>query len=266
MMIQSICLRFISHLNIKITVIRWLLLLLVMMYQLSWVQAFTFLSSQRMMTRSTKITTAKQIEISKIHRNLKHSIYEPCQSFQSFAILPMSKKDSMNYALHNDSNNNHDPMPVEVPQPTEAGGYTHTTASKAKISAANKGKTPWNKGKQRSEEVKQRIAEGVRRRNREKHLLKLQEMGVTEQEYEAKKKEERRIKDAERRSRLTDKGGYRPTEQTKAKISQILKEKFAKGEIKKREYNGPFRKGFSHSQETRMKISESLKKKWAEVS
>lgn len=153
----------------------------------------------------------------------------------------------------------------DIPRPTEAGGYTHTSASKAKISAANKGKTPWNKGKSRSEEVKQRIAEGVRRKNRERFLLKLQEMGITEEEYEAKKKEERRIKDAERRARRTEKGGYKPTEETKAKISKVLKEKFAKGEIKKREYSGPFRKGFTHSEETRAKISETLKKKWAEV-
>jgi hypothetical protein len=152
----------------------------------------------------------------------------------------------------------------DIPRPTEAGGYSHTSASKAKISAANKGKTPWNKGKARSEEVKQRIAEGVRRRNRERFLLKLQEMGITEEEYEAKKKEERRIKDAERRARKTENGGYRPTEETKAKISKILKEKFAKGEIKKREYKGPFRKGFTHSEETRAKISQTLKKKWAE--
>jgi hypothetical protein len=90
-------------------------------------------------------------------------------------------------------------------------------------------------------------------------------MGITEEEYEAKKKEERRIKDAERRARKTENGGYRPTEETKAKISKILKEKFAKGEIKKREYKGPFRKGFTHSEETRAKISQTLKKKWAEV-
>lgn len=152
----------------------------------------------------------------------------------------------------------------DVPLPTEAGGYSHTKASKAKISAANKGKTPWNKGKGRSEEVKRRIAEGVRRRNRERFLAKLADMGLTEEEYEAQKKEERRKKDAERRARRTENGGYRPTEETKAKISAVLKEKWANGEVKKRKPSGGARrKGFKHSEETKQKIRESLRKRWA---
>ena len=154
---------------------------------------------------------------------------------------------------------------MDIPMPTENGGYTHTTASKAKISAANKGKIPWNKGKTRSEEVKARIAAGVRKRNRERFLQKLEDMGLTEEEYEEQKKEERRKKDAERRARKTANGGYRLTDETKQKISQVLKEKHARGEVKKRKYVGPFRKGFQHSEETKQKIRESLKKKWAEV-
>lgn len=154
---------------------------------------------------------------------------------------------------------------LDIPIPTANGGYSHTAASKAKISAANKGKTPWNKGKTRSDEVKQKIAEGVRRKNRERFLAKLKEMGLTEEEYEQQKKEERRKKDAERRARMTENGGYRPTEETRQKISKILKDKHARGEIKKKTYNGPFRKGFTHSEETKEKIRNSLKKKWAEV-
>ena len=38
-------------------------------------------------------------------------------------------------------------------------GTPHSAESKAKISAANKGKKPWNAGKQHSEETKRRIAE-----------------------------------------------------------------------------------------------------------
>jgi len=153
---------------------------------------------------------------------------------------------------------------ADVPHPTANGGYSHTKASRAKISAANKGKTPWNKGKARSPEVKARIAAGVRARNRQVFLQKLEDMGITEEEYEAKKKEERRIKEAERRSRRTANGGYRPTEETKKKISRILKEKHAKGEVKQRAKLDPnkVRRGFTHSEETRRKISESLKKRW----
>ena len=153
----------------------------------------------------------------------------------------------------------------DVPVPTENGGYTHTSASKAKISAANKGKTPWNKGKERSDEVKQRIAEGVRRKNRERFLAKLAEEGITEEEYEQRKKETRRKKDQERRARKTANGGYTPTDETKKKISEILKAKYASGEIKRTpRAESSIRRGFHHSEETKQKIRESLKRKWAE--
>lgn len=152
----------------------------------------------------------------------------------------------------------------DVPLPTVNGGYSHTSASKAKISAANKGKTPWNKGRARSEETKARISEGVRKRNRKVFLAKLAELGQTEEEYEAQKKEERRKKEAERRKRRTEKGGYRPTEETRAKISAVLKEKWAKGEVKKRApATGQRKPGFKHSEETKRKISESLRKRWS---
>jgi NUMOD3 motif len=152
----------------------------------------------------------------------------------------------------------------DIPLPTENGGYTHTSLSKAKISAANKGKTPWNKGKSRSIEEKERIAAGVRARNRERFLEKLEVMGLTEEQYEQKKREERNKKATERRSRKTENGGYRPTEETKHKISQILKEKWASGEIARHRTDpSKIRSGFKHSEETKAKISESLKQKWS---
>lgn len=45
---------------------------------------------------------------------------------------------------------------------TKAGGRPHTVASRAKISAANKGKKPWNVGVGHSEETRRKIAEGAR--------------------------------------------------------------------------------------------------------
>uniref|UniRef100_A0A7S0XLY2 Nuclease associated modular domain-containing protein n=1 Tax=Pseudo-nitzschia delicatissima TaxID=44447 RepID=A0A7S0XLY2_9STRA len=153
---------------------------------------------------------------------------------------------------------------ADVPQPTANGGFSHTKSSRAKISAANKGRTPWNKGKPRSPEVKARIAAGVRAKNRQVFLKKLEDMGMTEAEYEAKKKEEKRLREADRRARRTENGGYRPTEETRKKISRILKEKHARGEVKKRSKTDPtkVRKGFTHSEETRRKISQSLRKRW----
>lgn len=152
---------------------------------------------------------------------------------------------------------------LDVPQPTDNGGYTHTAASKQKIGAANKGKVPWNKGRQRSPEERARIAAGVRASNRERFLVKLKDLGLTEEEYQEKNKAERRAKDAERRARRTEKGGYRPTDETRAKISKILKEKHARGEIKRKAVDpSKVRRGFTHSEETRRKISESLRNRW----
>ena len=171
-------------------------------------------------------------------------------------------------SINGDNNTNNeigknDTIP-EVPIPTANGGYSHTTSSRAKISAANKGKTPWNKGKARSEETRKKIAEGVRRRNRERFLAKLKEEGITEEEYEARKKEERRKKDAERRSRRTAKGGYTPTKETKEKISKVLTEKYASGQIKRKPRDpSTIRRGFKHTEETKAKIRASLKEKWA---
>jgi len=155
---------------------------------------------------------------------------------------------------------------ADIPQRTEAGGYTHTRASKAKISAANKGKIPWNKGVQRPEDVKARIAEGVRRKNRERFLEQLATLGITEDEYMAQKQRELEQKQNEKLLRKTAKGGYRATDETRAKISLVLKEKYANRNVTKRVYNGPFRKGFAHTEETKEKIRSTLRKRWAEVS
>ena len=152
----------------------------------------------------------------------------------------------------------------DIPVPTENGGFTHTNASKAKISAANKGKTPWNKGKERSAEVRQKIALGVRAKNRERFLEKLEALGLTEEEYERQKKDERNRKAAERRARQTEKGGFRPTDETRQKISEILKAKWANGEMPRRRLDpSKVRSGFTHSPETRAKISETLRQRWA---
>jgi hypothetical protein len=152
----------------------------------------------------------------------------------------------------------------DVPHATTKGGYTHTAASRAKIGAANKGKTPWNKGRERSPQVKARIAAGVRAKNRERFLQKLAAQGITEQEYDAQQEAAQQALETERKARRTDKGGYRPTEETKTKISNILKEKYASGLIKRKPRDpSTIRRGFTHSEETRQKISDSLRHRWA---
>lgn len=154
--------------------------------------------------------------------------------------------------------------PFEIPLPTPNGGFTHTAQSKAKISAANKGKAPWNKGQARSDDVRAKIAAGVRAANRMRFLQQLQALNLTEAEWEHQRAEEQRRRRLEQQARRTAKGGYRPTPETKAKISKILKEKYANGEVKRREISPDrVRRGFSHSPETRAKISASLRQRWA---
>jgi hypothetical protein len=153
---------------------------------------------------------------------------------------------------------------ADVPLPTPNGGYTHTSTSKAKISAANKGKTPWNKGRKRSPEERARIAAGVRAKNRQRFLEKLASMNMTEAEWEEQEAEKKRIKAEQIAERRTENGGFRPTEETRKKISRILKEKHARGEVKRTPRDpSMIRRGFQHSEETRRKISESLRKRWA---
>lgn len=148
--------------------------------------------------------------------------------------------------------------------PTVNGGFTHTTASKAKISKANKGREPWNKGRSHAEDVRARIAAGVRAKNRERFLEKLQAMNMTEAEYERQQKEEQDKIEAERRSRRTESGGYRPTDETRQKISQVLKTKYANGTVQPRKVDPTkVRRGFTHTPETRAKISASLRERWA---
>jgi hypothetical protein len=178
-----------------------------------------------------------------------------------------SEKAPVGFHLSDDalvSSRQHSFDDLDIARPTVNGGYSHTTSSRAKISAANKGKTPWNKGRVRSEEEKARIAAGVLAFNRQRFLDKLKTLNLTEEEYVQQQKELRRVKDAERRSRRTEKGGYTPTDETRQKISRILKEKHARGEVKPRAFDpNRVRRGFKQSEETRLKISESLRKRWA---
>lgn len=90
----------------------------------------------------------------------------------------------------------------EHPIPTINGGYLHTTSTRKKISEANKGNTPWNKGTPRSEAVRAKISEGVRARNRAVLSEKLDALGITEVEWYKRKKENKVYKERLRRQTL----------------------------------------------------------------
>ena len=108
------------------------------------------------------------------------------------AKKPTSAKNHPPIYDVNDDEEDH--LPTEL-RKTVAGGYAHTNQSKIKISKANKGNVPWNKGKERSALQRAKIAAGVRARNREALLQKLAVLGLTEDEYEAKQRKVSNLRD-----------------------------------------------------------------------
>lgn len=103
-------------------------------------------------------------------------------------------KDELDHTIDNHLDDDEEDLPSEF-RKTVAGGYAHTNQSKMKISKANRGNVPWNKGKQRSALQRAKIAAGVRARNREALLKKLATLGLTEEEYEAKQKKVSNLRD-----------------------------------------------------------------------
>jgi hypothetical protein len=101
-----------------------------------------------------------------------------------------------------DSDDEDDVFPTSA-RKTSRGGYAHTKTSRARISKANKGNTPWNKGKNRSVVVRAKISAGVRARNRAVLLQKLKKLGMTEEEWFAKKKEIKYLRERLRRAKKT---------------------------------------------------------------
>jgi len=99
-----------------------------------------------------------------------------------------------------DEDDEEENMPTSM-RKTARGGYAHTKASRAKISAANTGNTPWNKGKHRSSDAKSKISAGVKARNRAILLRKLEKLGMTENEWNAKKKQIKLARERLRRQR-----------------------------------------------------------------
>jgi len=95
-------------------------------------------------------------------------------------------------------------MPT-VLRKTNKGGYSHTHLSRARISKANRGNTPWNKGRQRSEADKAKIAAAVRARNAAILKEKLKKFNMTEEEFRAKQKEIKYLRERVRRAKVTAK-------------------------------------------------------------
>jgi hypothetical protein len=103
---------------------------------------------------------------------------------------------------------------------TEKGGYSHTSKSRLRISRANRGNTPWNKGQNRSNDVRAKISAGVRARNRAILLEKLKRLGMTEEEWIAKKKEIKYIRERLRRAKKAN--AHRQAEEAEKKLKEAI--------------------------------------------
>jgi hypothetical protein len=136
-------------------------------------------------------------------------------------------------------------------------GTPHSAESKAKISAANKGKKPWNAGKQHSEETKRRIAEKTKEAMIKRKLEQATALGCTVEELDAQKEEDRRekkrIKDATRVKGLTEDGRRR--------LSESLKKRWADPTFRSA-YMESAKGNRNHSSDTKARISQAIKQKW----
>ena len=113
----------------------------------------------------------------------------------------LGKKRKRPSEYDTDNEDGEDALPTIV-RKTDKGGYAHTKKSRARIGKANKGKSPWNKGKHRSEEVKAKIRAGVVARNQAILAVKLKKLGMTEGEWITKKKEIKYLRERVRRAKL----------------------------------------------------------------
>lgn len=134
--------------------------------------------------------------------NKNKNKHTPDETFSTFAcskegLVPLSrpkKRKKKEFVIDNEEES----KPTYT-RKTKNGGYAHTNLSRSKISKANSGNTPWNYGKKRSSADKSKIAAGVRARNRTVLLKKLKTLGMTEEEWDKKKKEIKYLRERVRR-------------------------------------------------------------------
>jgi NUMOD3 motif len=84
---------------------------------------------------------------------------------------------------------------------TQNGGYLHTKSARLKISQANSGNVPWNKGKNRTSDAKAKISAGVRARNHAVLLKKLEKLGMTEEQWNESRRKIKLLREKVRKAK-----------------------------------------------------------------
>jgi hypothetical protein len=130
------------------------------------------------------------------------------------------RKPRRKYELEQSSGDDEGDLVPSQARLTEKGGYFHTSKSRLRISRANRGNTPWNKGHNRSNDVRAKISAGVRARNRSILLEKLKRLGMTEEEWFAKKKEIKYIRERLRRAKKAN--AHRQAEEAEKKLKEAI--------------------------------------------
>ena len=132
--------------------------------------------------------------------------------------------------------------------------YFHSEEVRAKISAANRGKTPWNVGKKHDEETKRKIAERTRAAMLQKKREKAEALGLTLEEYDARKVV---VKKEKRKMQL--KGGL--TEDGRRRIAESARKRWQDPE-RRATYLAKLAGSRNHTEETRARISAAIRQKW----
>jgi hypothetical protein len=180
-------------------------------------------------------------------------------NFQNNCLMPrytisMNIDTSLDDNSNNDENTTKFNVILTANQNKRQQKFLHSESTKAKISAANKGKKPWNVGLHQSEETKQKIRNSVRRRLEAEKEKAAKERNMTVSQFDQWCNDQKmeQYRDWRRSRAITDEiMRQRRSEQMKLNWrNPVLREKYSKRVYQKL------------SVESRQKISEAVKQVW----
>eukprot|EP01031_Cornospumella_fuschlensis_P033286 gene33286-40269_t len=197
-------------------------------------------------------------------------------------VQPTAQPQSVVHQAKSVSNAHSEPPEVgdnvnEKKRTRKSSSHPQSAEARAKISAANKGKIPWNLNRHHSAETRRKIAESTLRYVYKKKLEKATAIGLTTvEQYEAYLKEEKRklkrAKQAEmteiRRQRMSEIMKLRwqdPAVRAKYNSSRSIPMKPREPNlalVENSRFNETEKRRVPHFDEWRTKISTTLKKRW----